>query len=231
MANPQEKVVTFQQYHKINTDRLKDDLAVSSFHQLRACLNDIHTWMFESKLKLNSGKTEFIVFKWLRILSLSTFWKTVSYQLTLFAFWVYCLAKKSSLTNQVNLVIKSCFASLCDLHCNRHFLSYDVSVMVANALVSSRLDYCNSLFRSFYSKNIIRLQNKQNCLARFVSDSSRFTHITPTLKSLHWLPVKQQIIFKILVPVYKYLTTGKPKYFSQFLSFHTSVIKTRCSNP
>ena len=60
---------------------------------------------------------------------------------------------KFSFTNHVNSVIKSCFANVQDLHHIRRFLSYDVSVMVANALVS-RLDYCNSLFRSLSSKNI-----------------------------------------------------------------------------
>ena len=121
---------------------------------------------------------------------------------------------KFSFTNHVNSVIKSCFANIRDLHRIRCFLSYDVSVMVANALVSSHLDYCNSLFRSLSSKNITRLQDIQNCLALFVSGASRFSHVTPILKSLHWLPVKQQIIFKTLLLIYKYLTTGKPKYFA-----------------
>ena len=48
---------------------------------------------------------------------------------------------KFSFTNHVNYVIKSCFANLRDLHCIQHFLSYDVSVMVANSLVSSCLNY------------------------------------------------------------------------------------------
>ena len=34
----------------------------NSFHQLKACFDDIHIWMFENKLKLNPGKTEFTVF-------------------------------------------------------------------------------------------------------------------------------------------------------------------------
>ena len=44
----------------------------NSFHLLKASLDDIHIWMFENKLKLNPGKTEFIVFgsmdkyKWLK---------------------------------------------------------------------------------------------------------------------------------------------------------------------
>ena len=102
--------------------------------------------------------------------------------------------------------------------------------MVANALVTSRLDYCNYLFCSLSSKNITRLQNIQNCLACFVSGVSRFSCVTPTLKCLHRLPVKQRIIFKTLVLIHKYLTTGKPKYSATYLSLYTSAVKTRCSN-
>ena len=114
---------------------------------------------------------------------------------------------KFSFTNHVNSFIKSCFANLRDLHRIRRFLSYDMSIIVANALVSSRLDYCNTLFCSLLSKNITRLQKIQNCLAHFVSDASRFSHVSPILKSLHWLPVKQRIIFKTLLLIYKLLTT------------------------
>ena len=131
----------------------------------------------------------------------------------------------------MNCVIKSSFANLQDLHRVRHFLSYDVSIMVSNALVSSRLDYCNSLFRSLSSKYITKLQNIQNCLARFVSGVSRISHVSPILKSLHWLPVKQRIIFKNLLLTYKFLTTGKPKYFVPYLSLYTFAVKTRRSNP
>ena len=48
----------------------------NSFHQLKVCLDDINIWLFENKLKLNPGKTEFIVFasvdkyKWLKDLKM-----------------------------------------------------------------------------------------------------------------------------------------------------------------
>ena len=103
--------------------------------------------------------------------------------------------------------------------------------MVANTLLSSRLDYCNSLFHSLSSNNITRLQNIQNCLANFVSGASRFSHVSPILKSLHWLPVKQRIIFKTLLLLHKFLTSGKPKYFAPYLSLYTSAVTTRHSNP
>ena len=95
---------------------------------------------------------------------------------------------KFCFTNHVNSVIKSCFISLRDLHRIRRFLSVDTSVVIANALVSSRLDYCNSLFRILSSRNTTRLQYVQNALARFVTGASKYTHITSTLRTLHWLP-------------------------------------------
>ena len=48
---------------------------------------------------------------------------------------------------------------------------------------------------------------------------------------LHWLPIRQHIIFKTLVLVYKYLTTGQPKYFAPYLSLYKSAMNTRRSNP
>ena len=53
-----------------------------------------------------------------------------------------------SLSKHVQNVYKSCFVQLCDFRHVSQFLTYDASVRVANALVSSRLDYCNSLVRS-----------------------------------------------------------------------------------
>ena len=41
-----------------------------------------------------------------------------------------------------------------------------------------------------------------------LSGASLFSHVTPNLNSLHWPPVKQRIIFKTLVFIHKYLTTG-----------------------
>ena len=92
-----------------------------------------------------------------------------------------------------------------------------------------KFSYCIHTSKSTYHtllQNII-----QNCLARFVSGVSRFSHVSPILKSLHWLPVKQRIIFKTLLLIYKFLTTGKPKYFAPYLSLYTSAVKTRHSNP
>ena len=67
-----------------------------------------------------------------------------------------------SLSKYVQNVCKSCFVKLCDFRYVRWFLTHDVSVLVANALVSSRLDYWNSLFRIISRFNLCTLQCIQN---------------------------------------------------------------------
>ena len=54
----------------------------------------------------------------------------------------------------------------------------DVYVLVANVLVSSWLDNCNSLFRSLSMFNLHKLQ----ITARIVSNTSQYISITPALK-------------------------------------------------
>ena len=100
----------------------------------------------------------------------------------------------------------------------RRFLTHDASVLVANALVSSWLDYCNSLFRSLSKFNLRKLQCIQNSAARIVSNTSRYTSITPVLKKLHWLPVEHRSVFKTATLFYKFLHTGFPKYFAPYIS-------------
>ena len=64
-------------------------------------------------------------------------------------------------------------AKLRDFRHVRQFLTHDVSVLVAKALVSSRLDYYNSLFRSLSKFNLCKLQCILNRAARIVSNTSR----------------------------------------------------------
>ena len=66
-------------------------------------------------------------------------------------------------------------------------------------------------------KSIRQLQLIQNSAARVLTKINKLDHITPVLKSLHWLPVCQRIDFKILLLVYKALNGLGPKYISDLL--------------
>ena len=55
----------------------------------------------------------------------------------------------------------------------------------------------------------------------------KFHHITPTLIDLHWLPIRNRIIFKILLLVYKSLNAKASSYLSDLLSFRRSSYSLR----
>ena len=77
--------------------------------------------------------------------------------------------------------------------------------------------------------NLCKLQCIQKSAARIVSNTSRYTSITPVLKKLHWLVVEQCMVYKTATLVYKFLHTGFPRYFASYLSSYSSSYSTRLS--
>ena len=87
--------------------------------------------------------------------------------------------------------------------------------MLAIALMSSRLDYCNSLLHGIAD---IWLQHVQNQLAHLVTKSPPFTRSIPLLCSLHWWPVRFRILFKITFLTYKTLRENQSVYLHSMLA-------------
>ena len=147
-----------------------------------------------------------------------TSWATLSTPPSQSGTWLCGLTLIFYFSKHVQNVCKGCFIQLRDFRSIRQFLAHDASVSVANAFVSSQLDYCNSLFRSLSKFNLHTLQRIQNTAARIVTNSSKYTQITPVLRKLHWLPIQFRTEFKLATLVYKFIHIGFPKYFAPHLS-------------
>ena len=94
---------------------------------------------------------------------------------------------------------------------------------IIHAFATSRLDYCNSLFFGLPDSQLDKLQRVQNACARLVCNSPHFSHCTPLLSELHWLPIyKQRIIFKTLLITYKAIHGKAPVYIQELLEMKSS---------
>ena len=99
-----------------------------------------------------------------------------------------------------------------------------------HAFITCKLDNCNSLLYGIPHNLIQRLQLVQNCAARLVFNKRKFEHCTPLLIDLYWLPIKQRIVFKILVTTYKALNGLAPGYITDLLDRYVPMRSLRSSN-
>ena len=69
--------------------------------------------------------------------------------------------------------------------------------------------------RNLPKKSLHKLQKVQNSAARLITKTSKYSHITPVLNQLHWLPIEKRIQFKIITLIYECLHNMAPDYLSE----------------
>ena len=100
-------------------------------------------------------------------------------------------------------------------HFSRH-LDQDSAKLNATALVSGHLDYCNSLLYGIGDIDLTRLQACTESTGPPVDKVSSCS--LPLLHSLHCLPVRFTILFKINLLIYKTLPEKQPVYLHSMLA-------------
>jgi hypothetical protein len=83
---------------------------------------------------------------------------------------------------------------------------------------TAELPYCNSLVIGLPSYLLNQLQRIQNTAAGVVTKTKKFNQITQVRKDLHWLPVSERIVYKVLLITYKALHGEAPQYISQLIT-------------
>ncbi|KAI5624253.1 hypothetical protein C0J50_16186, partial [Silurus asotus] len=122
-----------------------------------------------------------------------------------------------SFESHVNNITRISFFHLRNIAKIRNMMSVQDAEKLVHAFVTSRLDYCNALLSGCWSKCRNKFQLVQNAAARVLTRSRKYDHITPVSISLHWLPIKSRIDYKILLLTYKALNGLTPQYLSEHL--------------
>jgi hypothetical protein len=99
-----------------------------------------------------------------------------------------------TLTTHVSATVRACFSVLRQIRSVRRSLTRDALIALIRALVISKVDYCCSALAGVSGLQINRLQSVLNAAARLVFAGRKFDHVTPCLRDLHWLRIRESSV-------------------------------------
>ena len=203
--------------------------------KLEECVCAVKKWTTANKLLLNENKTEVIYFT-------SRFTRDITPVTSLTIGLLEVLVanearnlgvvmdKHMTLSTHVNNICKSSFFAISKIGQIRKFINQKTAERLVHAFVTSRLDANNSLLFGLPESAIAKLQRVQNSAVRLVTCVGRHKDINDVRRNLHWLPIKDRIVFKLLLITYKILKGFAPTYLSEILTNYVPARPLRSSS-
>ena len=190
-----------------NHMRRSIQLQVETARRFTDCIGEVRRWMALRMLKRNVEQSKMMIFvpkhhlKTYGGCSLTVGYDTVSPSDRIRNLGVH-MDQHLPMTYHVSAMCAACNYNLYRLSSIRHYLLTVAEKRAVNALVTSRLDYCNSFLQNIPLSQAAQLQRVQNNATRLTTRTSKHDHITLVLMGLHWLPVESRIAFNMLVMVW-----------------------------
>ena len=171
---------------------------------LQDWIRDIWTWMRTNLLKLNNDKTEVMLIGTKQQLSklpevtVKIGNETINPTETAWNLGIYW-NKTMTTTTHINRLSSQLFNTLQAINKIRHLLDNDTTKIVMQALIISRLDYCNSQYIGSMQKDLQKLQQIQNMASQIIYQKRKYDSVTPCLMDLHWLHIQKRVVYKVAV--------------------------------
>ena len=173
-------------------------------------------------LKMNESKTEFIYFGWPSQLDkcIKTTININGEEIERANITKYLgayLDSKLDFKEHIKTKCKAAMLNIYKIRAARKNLSRSVCNKLMVSLVLSHLDYANSLLGNLLKSRINKMQLVQNIAARITLGKRKYDSTTRCLQRLHWLPIQQRIVFKIISLVHKCLHGNVPPYLQRLI--------------
>ena len=207
-------------YKLFKPTREEEQQAVES---LETTMNSIKVWMSSMRLKLNTDKTEFIIFgsqyqlKKTRSELFKAGEDTVNICQTVRCLGAF-LDKNLNMKDHIKQKSKIAMGNLMKIRNIRHFLTREACETLVVGLVISHLDYCNSILINLPECNLLPFIRIQNMSAKLILGKSKYSSSKEALRELNWLPIRSRISYKLLTIMHKITHGTAPKYLSNLLT-------------
>ena len=195
--------------------------------RLEDCVGEIQLWMRANMLKLNAEKTEFMLIgTWQQLAKCELVQLKIGDEeinpvpdVRNLGFY---FDKEMKGRAHVAKLCSSSYFMLRNIRKIRRYLDTDSTITLVQALIVSRVDYCNSVLAGAPKYLLDRLQRIMNMSCRVVYNLKKFDHITYHMNQLHWLKIPERITYKIAVLVFKCKNGLAPGYLKDLLPMERS---------
>jgi hypothetical protein len=197
-----------------------------SMGKLDADLKSVAAWYCSNNLQINPDKIKFLLFGSRQALAkvdvppiqfLGKELTPVPFAKDLGITLDSCLTFNEHTTNLTSKLM----GSLCQISRVKHLFDKSTLIMIINSLIFGKLYYCSCVWAGTYKQNIDKLLLVQNFAARIILGIKKFDHITPGLKELGWLSVKNMLEYRDAQMIYKIINGSAPPYLC-------NLFKKRC---
>ena len=132
--------------------------------------------------------------------------------------------------DHVTKTVSTCMSRLGQINQVKHVLDKDTLTIVVNCLVFSKLFYCSNVWSNTTESNLDKVQKVQNFACRIVSGVKKFDHITPVLRAMQWLPIRQQLYYTNAVMAFNCVTGCAPDSLTDQFIKHSDVLTRNTRN-
>ena len=194
---------------------------------MEKCINDIREFLLNNKLCNNGSKTEIILLgKKPHLSSVHPERLIIDGTLINYSSEVKNLGvifdNHMTMEKQISKICRSAYFNIKNISHIRRNLSKNNMKTIVNALVTPHFDYGNGLLHGISHKQLNRLQVAQNAAVRLIEKVGKREHITYARKSLHWLPIRARIEYKLIIMTWKIINGQAPDYLIDLVETKTS---------
>ena len=134
------------------------------------------------------------------------------------------------MAKHIDHISRSAYLEIRRISSIRHLLTRKATAQLMYFFVLGCLDYCNSLLIDTTTDQMYRLQKIQKHAAKIVFRKADTSMLNNFSKKLHWLPVKERILFKIATFAFRFFGGTLPPYLSSCLSVYSPSRTLRSSS-
>ena len=125
--------------------------------------------------------------------------------------------------NHISTVTRACYFHLRRICQAKRCLNEHCLRVLVQALVISRLDYCNSVLVGLPKSTLQPLTSVLHSAARVIKNLKPRDHITPPLQQSRWLPIQARITFKICLLMFNIFSGFAPQYMTSMVTQCSSI--------